>query len=311
MITVTAPGNGVLPADPRTGVVPRRRAARWNETAPLRWRGLWAVSSQRARRRAKALGIDWRMLARVWEPQRRGLLHVHLVLPFGTAEERECTYIALGGLLARRHEFGFGFVDRGPKVQVAPGVWDRRLPVIPVAQAANYVSKYLTHSAGEKGSLLEVARRRMMVGPILHVATPLKRASGVSMRSLRLRRAVLARAGGSCESLEEWERQCQLHALERGVMPLDPWTDVLIRSQWRDDCSMAVVDVSDGQVIEPTPAPPPRALTLLPQRARSEERVDLLLRLELVTHRDVTTPFQELRIVVLDLQTRVVALAPP
>lgn len=93
---VTAPGAGELPWDEsvcaglgehehsgKLGCRVEHAAARaWNESAPDRWRRLHRRAYQDTVRRFGS-GSVW-MVARVWEMQARGVLHIHPVLAYGT-----------------------------------------------------------------------------------------------------------------------------------------------------------------------------------------------------------------------------------
>ena len=53
-------------------------AKRWNEDAPARWRQMHGEAYRRCRRE----GLKPWLLTRVWELQKRGVLHVHPVLAY-------------------------------------------------------------------------------------------------------------------------------------------------------------------------------------------------------------------------------------
>jgi hypothetical protein len=182
-VTVTAPGADVLPwaqgeAAHRT-VVPAYRY-RWNRSAPDRWRRLHRLASQRVRRR---LG-QFRVLAREWEYQRRGVLHMHVVLPMATARDRHAAHLYVAALDELRHAHGFGYVDRGRQTNGR-----RTLPVIPPGAAAAYLAKYLAPtSRGGKMALSETVRQPDVPRLVVYVARELTGRTRVTMRSLRRRR---------------------------------------------------------------------------------------------------------------------------
>ena len=92
LLTVTAPGNAWFAEAAADGGHTRREEIRhWNATARARWRRLHLRASKEARRWARLHGVAWRLLYRAWEFQRRGLLHVHAVLPWGSWVERTAT----------------------------------------------------------------------------------------------------------------------------------------------------------------------------------------------------------------------------
>ncbi len=96
---VTAPGAGLLPWDTqqcaalgehrhsgKLGCRVCKVAAReWNESAADRWRRLHRRAYQDAVKRVGKRSVF--LVARVWEMQARGVLHVHPVLAYGTARQ--------------------------------------------------------------------------------------------------------------------------------------------------------------------------------------------------------------------------------
>jgi hypothetical protein len=172
MVTVTAPGADVLPWD---GVrIEAAAAEAWNRTAAARWRELHWRAYQETRRR---FGPDvLRTLARVWQLQKRGAPHVHLVLGSDSPLEVAAARFYVSCLRARRQEFAFGFVnarDRDGRTG--------RATVMEPHRAAGYLSRYLGESAPLLQAIALASRPRQLVW----VALALKRASGVTMRRLR------------------------------------------------------------------------------------------------------------------------------
>lgn len=147
-------------------------AAAWNERAPIWWRSLHHEASQATLRRT---GARPRLLVRTWELQRRGMLHVHPVVGCSTARERASAEVYTQELARRASRHGFGYVDR--KTQLRN----------PVAAAA-YLSSYFV--AGKKGKLTlrESVTTGSMPPSIVYVQPELSQRSGVTMRSLRLKR---------------------------------------------------------------------------------------------------------------------------
>ena len=96
---VTAPGADELPWDEQACAalgehkhsgklgcrVDRVAARAWNESAAQRWRRLHRRAYQETVKRV-GKGSVW-LVARVWEMQARGVLHVHPVLAYGTARQ--------------------------------------------------------------------------------------------------------------------------------------------------------------------------------------------------------------------------------
>jgi hypothetical protein len=157
MFTVTAPGSDIYPFDTElclrlpvhrcSGAIGCRvnpEAARdFNRRAGKWWSELHRAAKVRADR---ATGHKGKILARVWEKQKRGLAHVHGVLAAGSPNElawaREYV-IALRELAPTK---GFGFVDGWHKV--GRKLW-------PGEQAGAYLSSYFVRGRGKKAPLTE------------------------------------------------------------------------------------------------------------------------------------------------------------
>ena len=177
IITITAPGADVLPWDESGRRIRSAERYRWNRSAPARWRALHRAASQIARRRAGKFS----MLARTWEYQARGALHVHVLTGVETAAEMSGANIYAQALTELAPAYGFGYVDRGKSTN---GV--RHLEVIPAARAARYVAKYLSPLSAEgKPMLSETVTQPDVPGHVAHVSTKLTLKTGVTMRYLR------------------------------------------------------------------------------------------------------------------------------
>jgi hypothetical protein len=175
MVTVTAPGQAVLPwADDRRCTVVPTAAWRWNMTVQARWSRLHRQAAKRTRRQCGR----FRLLAYSYEVQKRGVYHLHLVVPMGTATDRHAAHVYVRHLDQLRAEHGFGFVDRG---KLGPS-GQRTLPVVPPGRAAAYVSKYLTKDAAHLVARADAPTRQV------YVARELTAQTRVTMRTLRLRR---------------------------------------------------------------------------------------------------------------------------
>jgi hypothetical protein len=146
-------------------------AVRWNESAADRWRRLHRRAYQQCIREDLK---PW-LLVRVWEIQKRGLLHTHPVLAYSTPREKASADRYLEVLDALRHQYGFGYVERKHRVRE------------PQAAAA-YLSSYFIAGKGSKISLEESVQSNWMPRSIIHVSVELTRQSEVTMRNLRLRR---------------------------------------------------------------------------------------------------------------------------
>jgi len=121
MVTVTAPGDDVLPRDV-DGYCHHLQLAEWCATIPARWHGLRHKCSLKAKRSESGPVV----LAYVWQLQKRGAPHLHILVP---AEARG--QIFADAVKASAADYGFGFVDikSGGESALA---------------AASYVSRYLT-----------------------------------------------------------------------------------------------------------------------------------------------------------------------
>lgn len=186
---VTAPGAGELQWDQRVcsalgdhqhsgklGCRVEGHAAReWNESAPERWRRLHRRAYQDTIKRCGA-GSVW-MVARVWEMQARGVLHVHPVLALVTARQRAGARCYVERLAALAPQYGFGYVER--KITPQPAV-----------NAAAYLSSYFVKGRRSKATLWESVRSTAMPRSIVHVSVKLTRETGCTMRVLRLGRFV-------------------------------------------------------------------------------------------------------------------------
>ena len=187
VLAVTGPGAEVLPWDEtlcrsagphahsgaRGCRVDRLQARLWNETASERWRRLHRRTYQAVRRH----GVRPRLLARVFELQQRGVLHIHPVLGFKTGADRHAAQLYARYLFELAPSYGFGHTER--KLQT-------RSP----KRVAAYLSSYFV--AGKKGklSLQESVMSAEMPRSIIHVSAELTQRTGVTMRELRFRRFV-------------------------------------------------------------------------------------------------------------------------
>jgi hypothetical protein len=189
---VTAPGAGVLPWDERVCAglgehehsgqlgcrVRDAEAGKWNRSAPDRWRRLHRRAYQETVRRMGE-GSVW-LVARVWEMQARGVLHVHPVVAYGAARQKAGARAYLALLAELAPQYGFGFVHHDPK-RVKPQLAE---------SAAAYLSSYFVKGRRGKETLWESARSPLMPCSIVHVSTRLTMRTGCTMRVLRLKRAV-------------------------------------------------------------------------------------------------------------------------
>ena len=127
------------------------------------------------------------LAARVWELQARGVLHVHPVLGYATARQKAGARAYLARLAQLAASYGFGFVHH-----------ERRLvKPMPAENAAAYLSSYFVKGRRGKTALWESVRSPAMPRSIVYVSTKLTMKSGCTMRTLRLKRALLVLWGES------------------------------------------------------------------------------------------------------------------
>lgn len=184
LVTVTAPGQDRLPyGEDGERCLPGPLRA-WNYMAPKKWRSLHRVASQRAKRAAN--GERWCVLAKVWQEQRRGALHVHLVVPMATPAQRAASRVYADALHENRGAHDFGFVDR-------------KLVVRAPEKAAGYISRYVSR---------ELAVCRELPGHVVDVARVLTAQTGVTVRTLRAARASFARGAARLDSEAPTPQPC-------------------------------------------------------------------------------------------------------
>lgn len=147
------------------------RSAPWNEEAPKRWRDYHRAAYQRCR----SAGLQPWLLVRVWELQKRGVLHAHPVLAYSTLAEKRAADRYLQELDRLRSHYGFGYIERKQRVRE------------PRAAAA-YLSSYFVTGKRGKVALQESVQSGQMPRSIIHVSHRLTLACRVTMRALRLRR---------------------------------------------------------------------------------------------------------------------------
>ena len=154
-------------------------AALFNERASAWWSELHHEASQAVLRK---LGRRPVLLARVWELQKRGVLHVHPLLGYSTPAERAAAdlYFRELGRLATAH--GFGYLERKRKTMAAKA-------------SAAYLSGYFVKGKRNKLSLTETVKSADMPRSIVYVAPWLSQKSGWTMRSLRLKRYLWVQIG--------------------------------------------------------------------------------------------------------------------
>lgn len=277
LLTVTAPGSAwfTSAADDRGGT--RREEVRWwNATARARWRSLHLRASKQARRWAALHGCRWRLLYRAWEYQKRGLLHLHAVLPWSSWVERTATRRYVRAVWALARSEGFGFVLGGDEGE-APS-WERppRIKPADAAAATRYVAKYVASTGRGKEGMASVAKRTACRGSVLYISPSLTKLSGVTMTSLRARRRIHARYPWASTSGQAWRAARMIDAVQRGRPPLTDEAQAAIRALSQDRGATLWVEVGDGEIRSPTPAPVPLSVPRELPRPPDATRVAVL-----------------------------------
>lgn len=211
LISLTAPGKDRLPWDcpvshqhsgSKYGCQVEAAAANaWSAAAPENWRRLRDAARQAVKR--ADLPVAHLMLERVWEPQKRGVPHLHVVVGARSPLEREAAELFHAELLRRAVEYGFG-----PQVHATR--------VMRAHDAARYLAGYLLGRSKRKGTIRDnLADPRMpfsliWITPVLASLSSsermagmrerlgVERGTGVTMRRLRYARWYLAALNGRC-----------------------------------------------------------------------------------------------------------------
>lgn len=210
LVTVTGPGHDVLPAGDT--------AARdeWNRTAPARWSELHRRAQQASRRAGWAVNL----LGYAWQLQKRGVLHVHLVLGANTHYEHAAARRYVDELRARTREHGFGFVDAVDR----DGKSGKSRMMEP-HRAAGYLSRYLSDSS----QFMEALSMRNRPSRLVWITPRLTRATLCTRRRLRRVRYLWHIRNGTSTALaiagqlprwfaDPFEYQA-VSALARGTVP--------------------------------------------------------------------------------------------
>jgi hypothetical protein len=182
-----------------------RRAGKW-------WSELHRAAKVRADR---ATGHKGKILARVWEKQKRGLAHVHGVLAAGSPDELRWTREYVMALRELAPSKGFGFVDGWHKV--GRKLW-------PGEQAGAYLSSYFVQGRGVKASITENVLDGDLPSFVVFVGRHLTTATCCTMRNLRLARRVWAWHARRTErpDVSDWELLVAACLLARVTPPARP-----------------------------------------------------------------------------------------
>jgi hypothetical protein len=187
MFSVTAPGADLYPFDPRfcshrpvircSGSIGCRVDPELARAFNLRAGKWWSELHRAAKVRAdRATGHKGKLLARVWEKQKRGLAHVHGVIAVGTPAERFWAKAYVTALREMAPRYGFGFVDGWHKISRT--FW-------PGEQAGAYLSSYFVAGRGKKASLTANVLAGDLPRLVVFIGRDLTSATGCTMRALR------------------------------------------------------------------------------------------------------------------------------
>jgi len=194
MFSVTAPGADLYPFDPRFcshRPVKRCSGAMGCQVDPELARAFnlkvgkwWSQLHRAAKVRAdRATGHKGKLLARVWEKQRRGLAHVHGVIAVGTPAERAWAKAYVTALREISPRYGFGFVDGWHKI--GRKFW-------PGEQAGAYLSSYFVAGRGGKAPITENVQAGDLPKLVVFVCRDLTLTTGCTARNLRNARRIWA-----------------------------------------------------------------------------------------------------------------------
>jgi hypothetical protein len=176
----------------------------------------WSELHRAAKLRAdRATGQKGKILARVWEKQRRGLAHVHGVLSAGSPDELRWAREYVTALRELAPSKGFGFVDGWHKV--GRKLW-------PGEQAGAYLSSYFVGGRSRKARITENVLDGDLPRLVVFIGRDLTATTGCTMRSLRNARRLWASREALTEkprmTYGEWLAAAQL--LTRTVVARGP-----------------------------------------------------------------------------------------
>jgi hypothetical protein len=228
MFSVTAPGSDVYPFDPAycahaAGVkcsggigcrVDPEVAAAFHGKAGGWWSELHRAAKTRADR---ATGRKGKLLARVWEKQKRGLAHLHGVVSVAEPGDVAWAKEYIGALRELAPRYGFGFVDGWHKV--GRRFW-------PGDQAGAYLSSYFLGGAGKKASITENVLAGDLPRLVVFVGRHLTGSTGCTMRNLRAARRLWASREGLIEpptfEYEQWLAAAWMLQRRTAMQPRSP-----------------------------------------------------------------------------------------
>jgi hypothetical protein len=242
MVAVTPPGEQRLPWDeewcshrrphkhrgPSGCRVEERAAREWSETAGERYKLMRDAAQKFTRRQMKKAAGAPRaanIIGRVWEPQRRGVPHLHIVLGYGDLAERITANLFVSYVKAKASsEYDFGWVEQpwdakkcdrdhvdenGRHVHNPAAGCRVKLSGISGAEAARYLVRYLTGRSKRKSTIRENVSHPNMPMSLIWLSNRLtnveKGGTGMTMRTLRRARHLWACAKGRCDEYPRWK----------------------------------------------------------------------------------------------------------
>lgn len=206
LVSITAPGADVLPWDcDRDHKHAGWKGCRcrgdeldaWSERRQANFKALRDAARRSAIRRT---GVAPTLLERVWEPQKRGAPHAHLVVGMKTDLERRSAQVFADELARLAPEYVFGYVDRGQRQDDG----SRRLALITAEEAAKYLTSYLLGRASArkaKPSIRENIADPRMPRSLVWVTPRLTRITRCTVRILRAARWYHAALAGKASML--------------------------------------------------------------------------------------------------------------
>jgi hypothetical protein len=191
-IAITGPGADVLPwaceknhkhSGTKGCRVQERPLSVWCETLPYAWQ-LMRQAARVATKRELGYAPPW-LMCRVWEPQKRGVPHLHLVVPYGSFAERKAANVFRRHLARLSREYGFGRVQG-------------ELQPIEGREAARYLASYLAGRTAKKNSIRDNIADPNLPRSLLWLTPKLTRETLVTMRTVRRARHLWAAWDGIC-----------------------------------------------------------------------------------------------------------------
>lgn len=152
----------------------------WNERS-LQWWAKLHESAQEATRRAT--GARAYVVFKIPEVHKRGVRHWHVLLGYTTPLERASAKRYHQELNERAPRYGFGY-SLPPRERAAGN-----------GAGAAYFASYFVDGKGGKAAITEAVKSRVLDRCSIYVTPRLSMRSGITMRSLRLRRYLWHRVG--------------------------------------------------------------------------------------------------------------------